>query len=180
MSDKPKLYMMCGVSGSGKTTWAKKFAEENNLLYLNPDNFYALYNGDERRHLHEFEIWMALYRALHMAEEDKRDCVFDTNAPSFTDRAQIIDWFPSFEHHLVCIYAPAELCLRNNANRNRVIPPEEMEKMFARFQMPGEDDAALWDSVTCLKNDSNRGFELMWSSNTKKHKFTIKGDTYES
>ena len=160
MSDKPKLYMMCGVPGSGKTTYAKKFAEENGLMYICPDNFYALYNGDECRHYHEFEIWMALFRALHMAEEDKRDCVFDTNAPTFTDRSQIIDWFPSFEHHLVCIQAPKELCLRNNVSRRRVIPQREMDRMLAQFHEPDEYDFEKWDSVTFLWNENNQEFEL--------------------
>lgn len=30
-----KLYLMTGVSGSGKTTFAKAFAEKNNLRCLN-------------------------------------------------------------------------------------------------------------------------------------------------
>ena len=35
-----KLYLMTGVSGSGKTTFAKEFARKNNLRCLNIDNFY--------------------------------------------------------------------------------------------------------------------------------------------
>ena len=34
-----KMVLMCGCSGSGKTTFAKKYAEENNLLYLGIDEF---------------------------------------------------------------------------------------------------------------------------------------------
>ena len=29
---------MCGISGSGKTTYAKQFAKENNLVYLGIDD----------------------------------------------------------------------------------------------------------------------------------------------
>ena len=38
-----KMYLMCGLSGAGKTTFAKKFAEENDLIYLSIDDFYKDY-----------------------------------------------------------------------------------------------------------------------------------------
>ena len=158
---KPKLFMMCGVSGSGKTTFARRFAENHRLRYLNPDNFYAIYNGDEREHKHEFEIWMALFRALHMAEQDGVDVMFDTNAPTVVDRTQILDWFPGFEHHLICVTAPPELCLANNRARNRVVPEDVMEQMIQSFNPPTNDDAR-WQTVTCLVNESNHGFTMDW------------------
>ena len=36
-----KMYLMSGLSGSGKTTYARKFAADNDLLYLNVDDFYV-------------------------------------------------------------------------------------------------------------------------------------------
>jgi len=157
---KPKLYMMCGVSGSGKTTFAKRFAENIGLRYINPDNFYALYNGDECEHKHEFEIWMALFRALHMAEQDGVDVMFDTNAPSVVDRTQILDWFPGFEHHLICVTAPDEVCKRNNKSRRRVIPDEVMEEMLRDFCVPDWRKERRWQSITYLRNESNSGFSV--------------------
>lgn len=146
---------MCGISGCGKTTYAKQFAKDNDLLYLNPDRFYELYNGDERRHYHEFDIWMALFRALHMAEQDGRSVMFDTNSPTYVGRTQILDWFPDFEPHLIYIHASAELCIRNNASRRRVIPADEMERMMRAFQPPEEDEDDRWVTMTFLENDNN-------------------------
>ena len=37
------MYLMCGCSGAGKTTYSKKFAKENNLKYLGIDDFYKSY-----------------------------------------------------------------------------------------------------------------------------------------
>ena len=153
--DRPKLYMMCGISGCGKTTYAKKFAREHEVLYLNPDKFYELFNGDERRHYHEFEIWMALFRALHMAMKDGTSVIFDTNSPTYVGRSQILDWFPDFEPHLIYIEASEELCRSNNAARRRVIPENEMHNMILAFQPPrvGEDDR--WQTMTFLQNIDN-------------------------
>lgn len=161
MSDRPKLYMMCGVSGSGKTTYAKQLAADQNLLYLNPDKFYEVFNGDERNHYHEFEIWMALFRALHMAEQDGRDVVLDTNSPTAVGRSQILDWFPDFEPHLIYISAPEQLCRQNNRSRRRVIPEGEMDKIIRFFQPPTFDEDGRWQSITFLKNENNTGYETV-------------------
>lgn len=158
----PKLYMMCGVSGSGKTTFAKNFALAHSLRYLNPDYFYALYNGDERNHYNEFEIWMALFRALHMAEQEGVSVMFDTNAPTLVDRSQILDWFPKFEHHLICVTAPAEVFKQNNKSRYRVVPDDVLADMMRDFQMPDtETEGRRWQSITYLRNEYNNGFSLL-------------------
>lgn len=73
------MILVSGCSGCGKTTFSKQFAHLHNYLYLCPDDFYALINGDERIHTNKFDVWMALYRALHIAERDQINCILDTN-----------------------------------------------------------------------------------------------------
>lgn len=158
--EKPKLYLMCGVSGSGKTTFAKKFAEENCLYYLCPDDFYRMFNGDDRIHKNEFEIWIALFRALHMAEQQGRNTIFDTNNPTHVSRLQLLDWFPGFEPHLIYIEASAELCLANNRSRRRVIPEEEMHRMLSVFEPPTAYEGWRYRSVTVYKNENNHLIRL--------------------
>ena len=164
MPDKPKLFMLCGLPGSGKTTFARKFAEEHGYQYLGPDSFYALFNGDETLHIHKFEIWMAVYRALHMAEQDGRSVVFDTNAPTVVDRSQIMDWFPGFEPHLIYIEASWELCLRNNSARSRVIPKEEMDRLLRSFVRPHVSEDGRWKSMAFFVNQENRGYKQFFST----------------
>lgn len=151
-----KMYLMSGCSGVGKTTFAKKFAEENNLLYLGTDEFYALINGDETIHENSFEVWIALYQAIHAAEMNGRDCIVDTNALTVVHRDQFLDWFPTFEHHLIYIFANEELRWANNSSRRRVVPDYEMKKMRHRLQPPvwGKIDHR-WKSLTTIFNSDN-------------------------
>lgn len=155
---RPRLYMLCGISGSGKTTFAKKLARERELQYICPDDFYKTMNGDERLHINEFDVWISIFRALHLAEEQNRSCVFDTNNPTLVSRVQILDWFPGFEPHLIYIHANEALCRFNNANRRRRVPPEEMDRMIAAFQPPRLDEDARYASITFLENEDNSGY----------------------
>lgn len=156
LMSKPTLYMMCGLSGSGKTTFAKAFASEHNLRYINPDRFYEILNGDECNHYNEFEVWMAIFRALHMAEQDKVNTIFDTNALTVVDRTQILNWFPDFEPILIYICADFNLCLKNNASRRRVVPEAAMHGMMQKLEPPSFNEDARWKEMYVYKNDNNK------------------------
>lgn len=156
-----KMYLMSGISGSGKTTFAKEFAEENDLLYLNPDEFYKIFHGDERIHENAFEVWIALFQAIHVAETNGRDCIIDTNALTVVDRVQFLNWFPDFdEHHLIYVSAPQALCMKNNAKRHRVIPEERMERFFNTVEVPSKLEDPRWTSISFVHNESNNGWEI--------------------
>ncbi len=154
-----RLFLMSGPSGSGKTTFAKGFAKENGLLYLCPDDFYGLFHGDDRIHEDEFDVWLSLWRAIHLAEVHGRDCIVDTNSPTRVDRDQFLNWFGDFtEHHMIYVDAPAQICLNNNASRRRVIPDDEMYRILSRMERPQIYEDSRWDTVTVLINDGNAGY----------------------
>lgn len=130
------MYLMCGCSGAGKTTYSKKFAEEHNLLYLGIDDFYAKVNGDECLHTNTFDVWIEFYKAIHEAEVNGLDCIIDTNAITKTHRAQFVEWFPTFEHHLIYISADERLRKKNNKQRRRQVPDDIMERMTVQLEAP--------------------------------------------
>ena len=152
----PEMIVMCGLPGSGKTTFAKHYAECWGYQYIGVDDFYKLLNGDECRHENKFEVWMAIYRALHIAEMHRRSVVFDTNAPTVTERSQLITWFPSFEHTLIYIRADEELCRRNNLSRRRVVPEDEMQRLIDNFQVPRREEDDRWDEMFIIENNDNK------------------------
>lgn len=152
-----KLYLMTGVSGSGKTTFAKEFAHKNNLRCLNIDNFYYATFGDENVHKHEFDVWMMFYRAIEIASRDNVDIIIDTNAPTISNRDEIYNWFGHMftENYMIYIYAPIELCLKNNSSRKRIIPQNELIKMYNDYERPQLDEARKWDKIYEVCNNNN-------------------------
>ena len=150
------MMLVSGCSAVGKTTFAKQFAAIQNFRYLSADNFYAAVNGDERIHENKFEVWMALYRAIHLAQEQDIDVVVDANTLTTVDRDQLLGWFPKFEHHLVYIHADPELRKKNNLMRYRQVPDRAMDAMTAMVQEPvWETMDKRWLSYMRINNINN-------------------------
>ena len=153
-----KLYLMTGLSGSGKTTFAKEFAKRHNLLSLNPDNFYNIVNNDdtEKGHQHEFQVWMMLWQAIHCAEISNKNIIIDTNAPTPCKREQFLDWFNFDENHLIYISTNIHTCIKNNIYRKRQIPEDIFIKMCQEYQIPHTSEIAKrWDTFSIYENKDN-------------------------
>lgn len=157
-----KMYLMCGHPGSGKTYYAKRFAECNDYRYLSIDDTYAYFNGDPTSHENKFLVWMTFYQQIHAAEVAGHNIVVDTNAPTPNDRMEFLNWFPSFDHHLIWIDASRDLCIKNNKDRKRHIPSEDMENIFNLFRAPSINEInedypcrAKWKSIIKIRNINN-------------------------
>lgn len=164
----PRLYMVCGCSGSGKTTFAKKFANANNLLYLGADDFYAKVNGDELKRGNKFEVWQELFKAIHQAEVDGINCLVDSNSLSAASRDEMVNWFPGFDHHLIYIEADEQLRMENNRKRMRKIPDEVMMAMRTKVEPPVWNTLdKRWLSLTRILND-NKEYRIIQAEGNHK------------
>jgi predicted kinase len=151
----PKMYLMSGPSGAGKSTLAYEISRERNVRFLSIENFYKAFFGTELIHEHRDEVWESFAEAIRIAAIDGVDVLIDTNSPSRADREWFVERFPGFEIHLVVLNAPKELCLKNNKIRDRVIPDEEIEKIFARLEPVTEDELKNYAEVEVYENLDN-------------------------
>ena len=155
--DKPNLVLFMGPSGVGKTTLAKKFAKENDYVYLAPDDFYKQINGDDKIRNNRFTVWVAFFSAINANMEVKKNVVLDSNALRLNDRDQFLDWFPDFNHYLCFVEASYEQRSANNQKRDRKVPEEAMRRMDDVLEPPrwfGLD--RRWIGFVHIKNENNK------------------------
>lgn len=167
-----KMYLMCGLSGAGKTTFSKNFIKKNpGIIRLSIDDYYEVYRkgfGVEDPWSDpdiSFRVWIQFFQEIHQKERNGCDVIIDTNAPTYVKRRQFIDWFPNFEEHiLIVIYAEPDLCIRNNLSRSRIIPEEEMNRMLLELKYPGFiilnnktfcSTEGCWDKIIPYYNNDN-------------------------
>jgi predicted kinase len=146
------FYLVCGISGGGKTTLSKKILQKNpTLKVFDVDKYYEKINGDECNHTNAFEVWITLYQDLHKSELANEDVLLTTNALTVSNRRQFVDWFPSFQHHILWVTAPKEKCLEGNKQRRRQMPEEQLLTDWDRMEFPNANELG-WESITQITN----------------------------
>lgn len=158
------FYLVCGISGGGKTTLSNRITKENpNLKIYDVDKYYELINGDECDRSNFFQVWIKLYEDLHESEVKAEDVLLTTNALTESQRQQFIEWFPSFKHHILWVTAPKERCFEGNAARRRQVPIDKLEAQWQRMEFPNAKEKG-WDTIThitnCWDNENYIIFEL--------------------
>lgn len=147
------FYLVCGISGGGKTTLSKKIIERNPEIdiRLDVDEYYAKINGDERIRDNTFQVWHSLYQDLHNYEVANKNVIMTTNALTASQRNQFIEWFPSYKHHMFWVTSPLEKCLEGNRNRYRNIPDDVLLHHWEIMEFPNANEQG-WDTIAHVTN----------------------------
>lgn len=140
--NRPNLIILCGIPGSGKTTWAKEYASKNlNTLHLSSDAIRAELYGDENIQGNPAEIFPLMQKRAVEALNAGNDVIYDAINITRKDRAGIIGVCPKFAHiKCVIIWAPIETCIERDAARYRTVGKAVVDKMLKRFQFPYYDE----------------------------------------
>ena len=138
----PKLIILCGIPGVGKSTYAKEYVEHNdNVVHLTSDSIRAELYGNESTQGNPAEVFGLMQKRAVENLNNGQTVIYD--APNITrkDRQGIISVCPKFariECHI--IWAPIEVCLERDAARDRTVGKAVIDRMLKRFQAPFYDE----------------------------------------
>ena len=151
---RPVLILLCGIPGSGKTTWAKNYISKNpDFVHLSSDAIRAELYGDENIQGNPVEVFTLMQKKAVESLNARYNVVYDATSMTRKDRAGIISMCPKFTH-IQCniIWAPIETCIERDTTRERTVGKEVIDRMLKRFQMPYYDEGI--DEINIIRPEN--------------------------
>ena len=144
----PKLYMLVGVPGSGKSTWVKNQEWAKDCAIVSTDKYveeWAETVGKTYTEVFEEYMPVAVTRmagAVNGARDAGKDIIWDQTSTTIATRAKKFRMLPEYYAIAVVfrIPEPQELQKRLASRPGKVIPSEVLDDMIAKWQEPTEEE----------------------------------------
>lgn len=138
-----KVFVLCGIPGSGKTTLAWQLAERHDALVHSIDDIPGAWDGCDKDGVFQRQ-WIDRIKA------DLRNgssVVCDSVALTSETRKWILRELSEFDCKKVLVMkvVPLETCLQRNKNRVREVPEEQIQLQVRLLQPPTHDEG--WDAI---------------------------------
>lgn len=138
----PRLIMLIGLPGSGKSTWAAKYVTENsNTVIISSDKIRKeLFNDensqeDNNRVFYEMEV-----RTLNYLNNGV-NVIYDATNVVRKRRKAFLDKLPTWVvKEAYVIWAPLEVCIERDNSRDRTVGKNVIWKMIKSYQPPFFDE----------------------------------------
>lgn len=144
--NKPRLIMLCGVPGSGKSTWVDKNVDKYGSIYVaSTDNIIEGIAQLERKTYSEIfadtikDAEKRMYEAVMEAVRDGFDIVWDQTNLNHKARAKKLIMIPDY-YEKIAVYFPVpdDLEKRLASRPGKNIPWNVIQSMINSFEVPGE------------------------------------------
>jgi protein phosphatase len=136
------LVILVGPPASGKSTWGKKFAAENNLAYVSTDAIRAELGKGEADQSVSAQAFATARARVSAALGSGKSAMID--ATSVTRKARK-DWINLGRGHGAYIIAvafevPRAELLRRDAERERHVGPEIVDRFLNKYERPSDTE----------------------------------------
>lgn len=141
----PKLYVLVGVPGSGKSTWVNNQEwDRGNTVFASTDKFVEQYAAGEGKSYNEvFEDFMPeainlMLQEVIVAREQGKDIVWDQTNITVKSRKKKFNMLPEYEAIAVVFNTPErdELYKRLKSRLGKNIPQRVVYQMIEHLQLP--------------------------------------------
>jgi predicted kinase len=133
-----KLYMLIGLPGVGKSTWARERYSDHCIF--SSDNYRRHLFDDVNDQSHNADVFAALYRDMDdmFRAQYPSEVVFDATNLNAKRRKHVIDLAHRYgvEVEAVVFVAPLDVILQRNSERDRVVPEDSIRMKYRTFHVP--------------------------------------------
>ena len=144
----PKLIIMVGLPGSGKSTRAKELAQIERCVILSSDTIRKEISGCEQDQTKNDQVFKLLYQRMNDLLSKEQSVIIDATNTTMKARKRILSEckFPcSKEVQLVA--TPIEECISRDRFRERSVGKDVIKKFESSFQCPQYFEG--FDSIIC-------------------------------
>ena len=140
----PKLYILVGVPGSGKSTWIENNTFTLPCACISTDKFVDAYAKEVGKTYSEvFDEFMPkavkmMASEVIVARESNRDIVWDQTSTTVKSRARKLNMLPNY-HAIAVVFRtpnPTELARRLASRPGKNIPPAVLQSMISDWEEP--------------------------------------------
>ena len=141
--NKPKFYMLVGLSGSGKSSY--NFEEE--VVKISSDALRAELFGDENDQTHNTEVFNELHKRVILNLKNGKNVVYDATNLSRRRRVAFLKTIAHIPCKTICVVfkTPYEVCVKRDSLRPRKVGVSVIFKQLKQFQIPQYDEG--WDLI---------------------------------
>lgn len=146
--NKPTLWVMVGLSGSGKSSVAKEIAENNpNTIIVSLDNIGEELTGDYGNQENNEKVFKVFHKRIREALENNTNVIADATNITMRSRRAIIENVKGIECRKIAylIPRPFDQCKLDNLNRQHPVPEEVLDGQLRKFQIPFYEEG--WDLI---------------------------------
>lgn len=138
------LYIMVGLPGSGKTTFAKKFIEDKNINYLSSDELRAMFGTSQEDQSVTPKVFSYIKSMVDEYLKNKANVLVDATNVNKKERSDYIKTAKKYNAKVV-VYVfkmdRAGLIDRNKTRGQqggRVVPDFVIDKMLNKYEEPSK------------------------------------------
>lgn len=151
------LIMLSAVPAAGKTTWAKKYQEEHQNVYIiNSDDVrLEVTHGDYQDHSHQKEVWELYEKRIHEYAKlgDDVTVILDALNDVNAVRLKYLSTTPEYDKKILVLF-PTSLDKSLKYNSERVwpnkVPDDILVALNNKFEEPSKEVLDLVDEVITI------------------------------
>lgn len=155
-----KFFMICGLPGSGKSTYAKEISSTYNAIVHSSDALRGELFGDENANDKNSDLFQELHKRIKTDLSSGKNVIYDATNINYKRRKAFVGETKKYNCEKICclIATPYEQCLIQNKNRERQVPDDVIKKMYMSFYIPQKYEG--WDSIRISWNEGSQSWSL--------------------
>ena len=154
--------MMVGLPASGKSTKAQEYAKAYNAIIFSSDALRKELYGDESIQGDNTKLFNTLHRQIKTHLKNGYSAIFDATNISYKKRMAFLSELKNIPCEKICVLmaTPYEECLKRNAERERKVPENVIERMYRSIDVPWYYEG--WDDIQIEYGECENYFGWPW------------------